>query len=45
MKNACERVVKNIPPAPGNYKVVFDEGLPASNNATFTNSKLVLETL
>lgn len=35
MKNACEKVIKSIPPAPTIYKVVFGGGLPIASNIIF----------
>jgi hypothetical protein len=35
MKNACEKAIKNIPPAPTIYKVVFGGGLPIASNIIF----------
>ena len=35
MKNACETVIKNIPPAPTIYKVVFGGGLPIASSIIF----------
>ncbi len=45
MKNANEKVIKNIPPAPAEYKVVFGAGLPVAINSNFQKRKPVLETL
>lgn len=35
MKNGCDEVIKNIPPAPTIYKVVFGGGLPIASNIIF----------
>lgn len=44
MKNGCDEVIKNIPPAPTIYKVVFGGGLP-EDRTNFQKLNFVLETL
>ena len=44
MKNGCDKVIKNIPPAPTIYKVVFGGGLPNVYTA-IQKLTIVLETL